>query len=280
MSTQKSFDVHNHWLSADHATHDKVTGKDSGAYASGLPDTIVIHYTGGPSLRSAVNTFKNPEVRASAHIVIDYDGSVVQLIPFNRRAWHAGQSQWGERTSLNQYSIGIEIVNPGYLMQHGNIWYGMFQDRYEADKVIQAVHANEQKPRWWRVFEPEQIAACKALCEALIETYNIKEILGHDEISPGRKQDPGPAFPLERIRTRLLDTNRSDETGPTPTERRQGTVTASSLNIRKAPNAGSDRVADPLPKGTSVRILKEENGWMQVETPLKGWVSTQFVNER
>ncbi|MCC5935070.1 MAG: N-acetylmuramoyl-L-alanine amidase [Balneolales bacterium] len=277
----KQLKIQNHWLGTDSAVHEKVSGKDSGLFADALPDTIVIHYTGGPSARSAVNTFRNPQVKASAHIVIDYDGTIIQLIPFNRIAWHAGVSHWGDRHSLNRYSIGIEIVNPGYLTRSGSVWRGAYGDTYGEEQVMEAVHQNEAEPRWWRVFEPEQMQACHQLCEVLMQTYGITEILGHDEISPGRKQDPGPAFPMDRFRGRLLDTDRSDETPEEkPRERRQGTVTASSLNIRKGPDAGSERVTDPLPKGTSVRILKEENGWLEVETVIRGWVSAQHISER
>lgn len=273
--------INNHWLSAEHVSTEKVTGKDSGIFSEGYPDMVVIHYTGGPSLRSALNTFKNPQVKASAHILIDYDGAVTQLIPFNRIAWHAGASRWGDRHSLNRYAIGIEIVNPGYLTRSGTVWRGAYGDTYAEQEVMEAVHQNEKDSRWWRVYEPQQMEACHQLCELLIQTYGIKEIVGHDEISPGRKQDPGPAFPMDRFRGRLLNNDRSDEIPETtPKERRQGTVTASSLNIRKEPHANGERVTDPLPKGTSVRILKEENGWYEVETVVKGWVSAQFVSER
>ena len=80
------------------------------------PEYLVMHYTAGSSAESAVAWLCNPEAKASAHLVIGRDGSITQLAAFNRSAWHAGQSRWAGRNSLNAFSIGIELDNAGKLV--------------------------------------------------------------------------------------------------------------------------------------------------------------------
>ena len=105
------FIIEDHLLQPGERVRNKqLVNKSSGEFEKGKLDTIVIHYTAGP-FQSSLNTLKNPKVKASAHVIVDRDGSVTQLIPFNEIAWHAGESSYGTRTGLNKYSIGIEIVN-------------------------------------------------------------------------------------------------------------------------------------------------------------------------
>jgi N-acetylmuramoyl-L-alanine amidase len=83
------------------------------------PSLIVIHYTGGRSFQNAVSALCNPhppegQGRRSAHLVIDVSGKLSQLVPFNREAWHAGESTWKGKEHCNKFSIGIELVNPGW----------------------------------------------------------------------------------------------------------------------------------------------------------------------
>src|SRR6187402_1489676 len=90
------------------------------------PRYLVMHYTAGRSADSAASWLCNVKARASAHLVIGRDGSIIQLVPFNVLAWHAGTSAWqdGETrvTGLNRYSIGIELDNPGRVVRKGNQW--------------------------------------------------------------------------------------------------------------------------------------------------------------
>ena len=155
--------ISRHKIDSDHAAFDEID-KTSATFKDGLPDTIVIHYTAGPSVSSAVNTFKDPSVEASAHVVIDLDGSITQLIPFNKIGWHAGRSSWLDRTDLNNYSIGIEIVNAGRLEKTGNVWQPWFGKKYSEDEVLSAVHRNEDHESWWHVYTEEQITAVYELC--------------------------------------------------------------------------------------------------------------------
>jgi N-acetylmuramoyl-L-alanine amidase len=247
----------------------------SGEFEKGLPDTIVIHYTAGP-YKPALNTLTNPRVRASAHLIIDRDGSVTQLVPFNIEAWHAGSSSWGNRVGINKYSIGIEIVNSGPLTKSGNIYRSWYGSAFNPSDVIEATHRNETQPRFWHTYTEEQILVVQEICQILIDIYNVKLILGHEEIAPMRKQDPGPAFPLDRLRNKLLKEDRHANNQADLPE--LGRISANSLNIRISPSNDSQKVALPLVKGKKVRILDESNGWYKVSTEIEGWVLGKYVD--
>jgi len=269
--------ITNHKLAKEFAVFDEIR-KSNGNFSSGLPDTIVIHYTAGPGAESAINTFKETDVKASAHVVIDSDGKLTQLVPFHKIAWHAGKSAWLDRKGLNKYSIGIEIANAGRLDKSGNTWRSWFGKTYSEEDVVVAVHRNESEPSGWHRYTEEQISTVFELCRTLMKRYEIRYILGHEEISPGRKIDPGPAFPLGKLREHLLDADRKDdEEDPTDKNFIKGIVNAGSLNIRSGPGTGHEIIADPLSRNTDVAILVEKKGWYQVEVKMRGWVSKKFI---
>jgi len=242
------------------------------------PDTIIIHYTAGSSALSSANWLQRGDVKASAHVVIGKEGEIYQIVPFTNIAWHAGESSYGGRRDFNKFSIGIELDNPGFLTRTGNEYVAAFGTKYPANQVIEAVHRNEKSPRFWHIYTEAQLAACEELCQALIATYtSLNQILGHEEISPGRKQDPGPAFPLEKFRNRLLHNDREsdlDEIAPAFTV---GTVIVDKLNIREGAGADFQKVAMPLPLNKKVTVLGERNGWYRVRVDVEGWVSKAFV---
>jgi N-acetylmuramoyl-L-alanine amidase len=264
-------------------------GKDSGPYADGLPDTIIIHFTAGRDLDSAVATLRDPGVKASAHLVVGRDdGMVRQLISFNRIAWHAGESRYGTRTNINRYAIGIEIDNAGRLEKTGNrykAWFGRF---YEEKDVFAGVHRNETKESYWHAYTESQIDVVFSICRALRDTFDIKYILGHEEIAPQRKIDPGPAFPLEELRNILFE-DRSEMNAfavAAPGVPRQtlalpqkGLVDVDKLNFRSLPATDGALIGDPLEKGQVLEILEERNGWYKVKVPKTGWVKREFVKK-
>ncbi len=247
----------------------------SGEFEKGNLDTVIMHYTAGP-YKTSLRTLTNPKVRASAHVIIDRDGSITQLVPFNIIAWHAGRSYYNGRSGFNKYSIGIEMVNSGYLTKSGNVYRAWYGEAFNPSEVIEGIHRNHTKPRFWHVYTPEQIDAAYEFVQLIIDTYGIKEILGHEEIAPKRKTDPGPAFPLDKFRQRLLGTGR-DEDGTVQLPD-TGRIIANKLNIRSSPTTSGTRVANPLTKGTKVSILEEHNGWYKVSVSIAGWVYGRYVD--
>lgn len=280
-----SFKITRHLLSGNNVDYLPTRGKDSGPFAENLPDTIIIHYTAGASLDSSVQTLRDGNVQASAHVVVGRDGKTVQLIPFNRIAWHAGRSTWGDRKGLNKYSIGIEIDNAGRLKKVGDTYQTWWGGTKSEKEVMPGIHRNETRLSYWHTFKEEQISIVKDLCFTLKDKYNIQEILGHEEIAPHRKSDPGPAFPLDKIRQLIFENRGADEGELTPEEESEwedkpgvtGIVTASLLNVRTAPGLNSGIKRDPLPKNTRVEIVGQEGNWYKVKVYDIGWVSKDYI---
>ena len=173
------------------------TPNTSGNFRANLPDTIILHYTGGSSLQSSANWLCNPEAKASAHIIIGKSGDIIQLAPFNIITWHAGESQWKKRTGLNKYSIGIELDNAGILTEKQDGYYTWFNKKIEDKNVLIAKHELDKHAKAWETYAVIQIQTTQQIIKLLKQEYNIKHILAHSDISPTRKRDPGPVFPSE-----------------------------------------------------------------------------------
>jgi N-acetylmuramoyl-L-alanine amidase len=136
------------------------------ARPDGAPiDMLVLHYTGMLSGPAALARLRDPEAKVSSHYLVEEDGRVFALVDESRRAAHAGISHWCGHSGLNARSIGIEVVNPGH--EHG-----------------------------YRHFPALQMAAVADLCEAILARHPIppRNVVGHSDIAPDRKQDPGEFF--------------------------------------------------------------------------------------
>ena len=133
-------------------------------------DMIILHYTGMVSAEAALERLCDSEAKVSAHYCIDESGAVFQLVDEAKRAWHAGVGSWKGESDINARSIGIEIVNPGH--EHG-----------------------------YRDFPEIQIDAVLALVGAIAGRHGIaaQMVLGHSDIAPRRKEDPGEKFPWDRL---------------------------------------------------------------------------------
>jgi N-acetylmuramoyl-L-alanine amidase len=166
---------------------------------------LCYHYTSGPSLEGAVNTLCNPARKASAHLILERDGKIAQLVPFNIKSWHAGTSEYKGLVGLNSYSIGIEIVNWGMLTKtEAGKWISWSGKQIPDDQVIVAKPTNGGSPKGWQTYTEKQLEALEDISELLIKTYNLEDIITHEMISPGRKFDTGPAFPFTSFKSRLF----------------------------------------------------------------------------
>ena len=134
------------------------------------PDTIVLHYTGMPTGEGALERLRDPAAKVSAHYVVEEDGRIFRLVPEERRAWHAGVSFWKGVRDINTASVGIEIVNPGH--EFG-----------------------------YRPFPDAQIASVIALVADIRTRWTVENdrIVGHSDVAPERKDDPGELFPWKRL---------------------------------------------------------------------------------
>lgn len=244
------------------------------------PEYLVIHYTAGSSAEGAIAWFRNPQAQAAAHLVIARDGAITQMVPFNRIAWHAGKSLWDGRSGLNGFSIGIELDNAGRLERVGSRWVSAVSKRtYPDDDVLLANHRHDRPgtpPSGWHEYTEAQIEACLAVGLLLMQRYNLKDVLGHEDIAPGRKTDPGPAFPMASYRARLLGRHEDQP---------EVVLTTTALNIRGGP--GTEHAAlpgSPLPAGTRLAVEEKQAVWWRVEVldatsddAAEGWVHSRFL---
>jgi N-acetylmuramoyl-L-alanine amidase len=164
------------------------------------PRYLVIHYTASLAIGSTVTWFLDRDARASAHVVVGRDGRTVQMVPFDCCAWHAGASEWDGVQNLNAHAFGIELVNAGALERtSAGDWIDWTGRRVPDGDVIVARHKHEAIDRGWHAFTPRQVERALAVAKALHGHYGFDAVLGHDDIAPGRKIDPGPAFPMARF---------------------------------------------------------------------------------
>ena len=134
------------------------------------PDILVLHYTGMRTGEEALARLRDPEAKVSSHYLVEEDGRIFRLVAEERRAWHAGASSWRGQHDVNGASVGVEIVNPGH--EFG-----------------------------YRPFPQAQIAAVFALVGDIRSRWSIEDgsIVGHSDIAPTRKDDPGELFPWKQL---------------------------------------------------------------------------------
>ena len=231
-------------------------------------DTLVIHYTAGSSAESSAHYLCKPDLKASAHLVIGRLGEIYQLVPFDTIAWHAGESAWNGRVGMNRYSIGIELANAGELVKVGDSYRSYFGSVFAEDEVIRAAHKNypDQEDRYWEKYSDIQIQTLEEVSKLIVSYYSINTIVGHDDIAPTRKTDPGPAFPMSDFRVKMLSFSTSS-----------GLVDADVLNVRSGPGTGFSKIDKPLVRGENVEILEEFGNWIKVEYKHIGWVSKKYI---
>lgn len=176
------------------------------------PTLIVLHDT-SDRLRAddSVSWFCNPKSKVSAHFVVGRDGSVTQCVPVDHAAWHAGQSEWCGRANCNSYGIGIEIDNPGKLTRRGGKAYAWFGDGWPLSELVEMT-TPEHGSGWWMPYPQVQIDAVEALVRALaIRFPTITDVAGHYQVSPKRKVDPGPQFPMALMQAIVANRTAPDQ---------------------------------------------------------------------
>lgn len=175
------------------------------------PSLIVVHDTAGRLDKySSVDWFRSKSCKTSAHVVVERDGTITQMVPFDRKAFHAGESQWGGKRYCNSFSVGIEIVNPGKLDANGHAWFGK-----ATDEPVTRKKTTEHGDGYWLPYTPEQIKAVKQICRALMQEYpDCNEIVTHWMISPRRKIDTNPLFPLDDVTDYAIGVDEPDPPQP------------------------------------------------------------------
>jgi N-acetylmuramoyl-L-alanine amidase len=207
------------------------------------PTLIVLHDTANRAQPGeTVRWFSSASCKTSAHFVVERDGTVVQMVDLDRKAFHAGVSAFKGKAGCNNFSIGIEIDNPGKLTKDGKAW---FHKKSETGySGIEPRTTKEHGAGYWLPYTQEQIHAVTELCDALTAAYpSITDIATHWLISPGRKIDTNPLFPLEEVRKAVF--------GPEP------------FAAEEAPTAPTITLAS-----AAKVAAKSQTVWMQIATPV------------
>lgn len=179
-----------HWLSP------AIKAPIPGGAVMAIRRFLVIHFTAGASAASSIGWWRQLGNGVCAHFVIERDGTIYQTRPCNRTAGHAGSSKWKDPKTgityhgLNSCSLGIELANGGH----------SFPEKFSALRPTYARHKHGGPTREWETYPQAQIDACEELSKALVNRYNLDDVVGHEDIAPNRKSDPGPAFPMHELR--------------------------------------------------------------------------------
>lgn len=216
-----------------------VTYKQTPNVSSGTKDIrfIVLHYDGSSNETSAVNWLTQKGSGVSCDLHITKSGKVTQMAKFNQITWHVGKSAWKGLTSLNKYAIGIEQQN---------------------------VSAQSD---WTET----QVLKCIEVCKALVAAYpSITEILAHSEVATpaGRKDDPGPKFPMDRVRQAVFGKQESSTKN-----------TTTGVNLRSGAGTNFDSI-QVIQKGVEVNVLEVKGDWSRVficSIKKEGWIFSKYL---
>jgi len=244
---------------------------------------LIMHYTANNNAAMAIEVLSKKQKPVSkgvsAHLVIDQDGNITQLVPFNKGAWHAGESHWEGKRWLNHNSIGIELVNDGALKLKNNQWTASSGKVYPEDQILVERHKLNFGVNGWPKYPEAQLNATFEVTQLLVTHYQLKDLLGHEDVADARigKVDPGPAFPMDEWRERLF-------------ERREPTIAR--YELTKTVQVLDDRgqtptiklppphPVSPLPAKTTVNVKKNVAEWTMVKIKgnKDGWIKTELLD--
>ena len=275
--------VKNHKLYVGNSAVDfSHTKNQGGTMPNGVPDTVVIHYTAGGSASGSIAWFKNNTSGVSAHLVIDRNGHITQMVPFNKIAWHAGTSRWRGKTGLNKYAVGIELANWGKLNQKADgSWSSRTGKTVPSNDVVLDAHKHSSSiTSGWEQFPQAQMDACIAASAAITQEYGIKpwDFVGHDDIAPRRKIDPGPALGMDELRASVFGMA-SDSWD----DNLYAVESPSGLNLRSGPGV-ANAVLKNLPDQTIVHVIEKLGNWwmiaevVQGDDDVTGYVHSNWLN--
>lgn len=279
------YSIRDHKLSKDGVLVSQVPTKNRSGTMK--PVYIVCHDTASPpySPNGDIDWLagKGGNNGSSAHFVVARDGKVTQLADCNVVTWHAGQSKWRGRSNLNSCSIGIEIDNPGSMSRvNDNTMRGWFGNVTGQSEDFARKATPQHGDHWWMHYSPEQIEAVTGMCVAMRQAYGIEEIITHWLISPGRKVDTNPLFPLEALRARVYGTPDMPPEGPPPAPvefKADATINTAGTNLRRQPSMG-DNIVGPLPLNLRVDVQAVSGEWYLIRTPAnaRGYVYKDLID--
>ena len=256
------------------------------------PEVVVLHDTAGPlDAGSSRDYLRENDQKVSVHFVLERDGGIEQQVRVGHRANHAGRSNYHGRSGVNDFSVGIEIVNPGRMTRfsatEAQAWYGRRFDIEEHG--IQEIETPQHGRGLWMPYTEVQLTSLRHLLRNLFESVpTLTDITTHWYISPGRKVDTNPLFPLEHMRSLIfgredpLDAAEDDVAVDVPGEEFvQIEVPDDALNMRRWPSFNPNVMAR-IPDGAVVPVIRcgEFGGraWLKViYGGHEGWIVARYA---
>lgn len=241
------------------------------------PTAIVLHYTAS-GLGNDGKFFQRDDANVSAHLVTERDGKGTQCVAFNRKGWHAGKSIWRGKANCNDFTIGIEIDNWGLLEKRADGHYYSHAGT-KIDPGLVFVGPNKLgNGKYWEAYSQTQRDAVYAQCLALVKAYpSIKEVVGHEDIAPRRKIDPGPALYdfITYCNNNLFGGGRKSDA----VAKDERTVNAAALSVRNDDRLDATRVGS-LKKGDKVNVVYDSGDWSLIEYEGgEAWVFDKYLTK-
>jgi len=259
------------------------------------PSLVIVHDTASRLTElSAARYLQNNTAKVSVHFVVERSGVAQQQVALNRGANHAGRSEYNGRSGCNDFSIGIEIVNPGRMTFAGEgksrAWYGEVFDN--AEHGIQRISTPQHGDHWWMPYTEAQISTVLDLCHGLFAYKgSLIDIQPHWFVSPGRKVDTNPLFPLAEVRAQVLGRSEPSEdaadAGSVPPKYRDEWVVVNTpgntLSLRRWPSFNPNVIAS-IPHGTQVPLIRVGSflghQWFKVAYGgQSGWIVARYTSQ-
>lgn len=259
------------------------------------PSIVILHDTAGRlSPGNSADYLRDNPSGVSVHFVVERDGSIEQQVPTNRRAGHAGKSTFHGRADCNAFSIGIEIVNPGQMVWatkstgKARAWYGQIFADGANGSAITEVTTPQHGTGVWMSYTEAQLDALQDLLAALFKGIpTLMDITTHWYVSPGRKVDTNPLFPLEHLRARILgrddpaDLDAEAASDPVPRSTMLRIKPQSGLNMRRWPSFNPN-ILRLIPQGTVVPAIRSgvfdgRVWWLVLFDGQEGWIVDAYT---
>ena len=240
-------------------------------------DCLLLHYTANESLQAAVNMMRARGT--SAHYIVGIDGEVRRIVREVNRAWHAGQSAWNGKDQVNHFSIGIELVNFGW---GDAIAAGKLRRTQDAELVYAdaaPVTVIDDRPASqgfvWAAYPEAQLAALLPLIKDVVKRNKIDptQVIGHEHVAPGRKRDPGPAFPWASVATHLAGLPHSER----PVAR---AVQSHCARLGFPPSGGTDGAWGAATEKAIAGLVARHGAVYGLAVPTKSWSARRAFAEQ
>jgi N-acetylmuramoyl-L-alanine amidase len=257
------------------------------------PDLVILHDTASSlSEGSAADYLQDNDAKVSVHFVIELNGKLRQLVPIHRRANHAGASSYHGRQGCNGFSIGVELVNPGKMRAagaNGVTWFGATVKNGHPYTVEIAETPEHGRGMWMHYPETQLDTLIWLLRLLFAECKTLHDIRAHWYVSPGRKVDTNPLFPMEQIRSHILgrddpadEAASRDSRAVEPGEMVITSSNGDTLNMRRWPSFNPNIIAK-IPDGTPVPVLRrgtfDGRDWLQVfYAGQEGWIVARYAD--